>query len=122
MQSKKLIINNPKNLSIRRNLRRTQTPQEIILWSKLRSRGTGYKWKRQVSIGKYIIDFYCPEKRLAVEIDGIQHDDNKEYDVERTEYLKTQGITVLRFWNNEVNTNIEGVLLMIMKIIETTSP
>ncbi len=122
MQSKKLIVNSPKNLSLRRTLRHTQTPQEVILWSKLRSRGTGYKWKRQVSIGKYIIDFYCPEKKLAVEIDGIQYDNNKEYDEERTKYLKIQGILVLRFWNNEVNTNIEGVLLMIMKTIEPTSP
>ena len=111
-------INNYKRVAIRKTLRRNQTPQEIILWSKLRNNQTGYKFRRQVSIGKYVVDFYCTEKKLVIEIDGIQHDDAKEYDEIRTHYLKTQGIDVLRFWNNERNTIIEGVMVKILNTLQ----
>ncbi len=100
---------------MRKKLRRNQTPQETILWSRLRNNQTGYKWRRQVSMGKYVADFYCSEKKIIVEIDGSQHMSAQEYDTERDLYLKSLGCTVLRFWNNEINTNIEGVLMMIMK-------
>ncbi len=111
-------INQIKKKDQRRNLRKTQTPQETILWSKLRNSQTGFKWKRQISIGKYIVDFYCSERRLIVEIDGSQHIENKAYDTERDQYLVSLGYAILRFWNNEINTNIEGVLLK----IQSTSP
>jgi len=95
----------------RKNLRRTSTPQEKILWSKLRSRKLGPVFKRQESIGNFIADFYCPKKMLVIELDGSQHLDNKEYDEERTNYFESLNIKVIRFWNNEVNTNLDGVLL-----------
>src|SRR3989344_4898019 len=109
------IINNSNKPTFRRNLRRQQTPQEIMLWSKLRNGQTGHKWKRQVSIGQYIVDFYCGQKKIIVEIDGSQHMQNHQYDIDRDKYLESLGFTTLRFWNNEINTNIEGVLLVIEK-------
>ena len=67
---------------------------------------------RQYSIGPYILDFYCPTVKLAVELDGGQHNhsDNREYDAARSEYLKAQGIDVMRFWNNEVLLDVQSVL------------
>ena len=112
------IVNNYKRKEVRRNLRRAQTPQEIILWARLRNNQTKHKWKRQVSIGPYIADFYCWKKLLVVELDGSQHLDNKEYDKERDVYFLNLGIKTIRFWNNEVNTNIEGVIKVIMEMLE----
>jgi len=100
----------------RKSLRKSATPQEIILWSRLRNNQLGYKFRRQHSVGKYIVDFYCSEKRLIIEIDGSQHiEEQKQYDEERSKYLESLNFKVLRFWDNEVNNNLEGVLL---KIIE----
>jgi len=109
------IINNFKRKEVRQELRRNQTPQEIILWAKLRNDQTKHKWKRQVSVGPYIADFYCWEKLLVVEVDGSQHIDNRDYDKEREKYFRNLGIRTLRFWNNEVNINIEGVLKSIVE-------
>ena len=104
----------------RMELRKNQTPQEVLLWAKLRRTQLGFKFKRQHSIGPYILDFYCPDKKLAIELDGSQHLQNKEYDRERTDYLSVLEIRVIRFWNIEVNVNIEGVLQKI--VIELNSP
>lgn len=106
-------MNYKEALKNRRRLRKEITPQEKILWNRLRNNGLGFKFKRQFSIGNYIADFYCYEHKLAIEIDGSQHMDNVSYDKERDEYFKSQGIKTLRFWNNEVNENLEGVLLKI---------
>ena len=114
------IINNFQRKEVRKVLRRNPTPQEIILWSKLRNNQTGYKWKRQVSIGPYIADFYCWKKLLVIEVDGSQHSNNKEYDKEREKYFDTLEIKTLRFWNNEINTNIEGVMTKILKYLGRT--
>lgn len=102
----------------RKNLRKTSTPQEKILWSKLRNKNTGFVFKRQESIGKFIADFYCPKKMLVIELDGSQHLDNKEYDQERTWYFESLGMKVIRFWNNEVNINLDGVLIKIMEELD----
>ena len=120
-----ITIHNQKDLKQRRrDLRNTATPQEIILWVRLLGSQCGFKFRRQHSIGNYIVDFYCPEKKVAVEIDGSQHDHSKnaEYDLRRTEYLKSLGIKALRFWNNEVNTNIEGVMMRIEETLTPTTP
>ncbi len=101
----------------RRELRNNLTIQEIILWKHLKSRGLGYKFQRQHSIGPYITDFYCAEKKLIIEIDGSQHDNAKEYDKERTDFLEELGNTVLRFWNSEINTNLDGVLQKIKQAL-----
>lgn len=94
-----------------RKLRKKSTDVEILLWSKLRSkRFENLKWRRQFPIGSYIVDFCCPEKMLVVECDGSQHIPQEAYDKKRTDWLKSQGYKVMRFWNNEVLENISGVL------------
>lgn len=100
---------------LRKKLRKDATPQEIILWSRLRRKQLGCKFRRQDSIGKYVVDFHCPEKKLIIELDGWQHreENNNGYDIERTKFLELFGYKIIRFWNNEVNKNIEGVLLKI---------
>jgi very-short-patch-repair endonuclease len=94
-----------------RQLRGKQTDTESLLWSRLRAhRLFGLKFRRQQPIGVYIVDFLCPEKKLIVELDGGQHQDRAEYDEARDAWLKSEGYTVLRDWNNEVMGNLEGVL------------
>lgn len=118
----KSIRNNPKFKQRRRNLRRDKTYAEKILWQKLRNRQLcGMKFFRQYSVGPYILDFHCPKSNLAIELDGGQHadDDKREYDKYRSEYLKTHSIDVVRFWNNEVIQNIDGVLI---RIAEKNNP
>ena len=99
-----------------RNLRKSQTPQEQKLWNLLRNRQLlGYKFKRQYPIGNYIVDFVCREKRLVIELDGGQHNIavNIHYDFLRSEYIKQRGFKVIRFWNKEIDENIEGVIAKI---------
>lgn len=105
--------NDPTLKQRRRELRRNQTEAEKVLWAHLRKRQFySMKFFRQYSIGPYILDFYCPAVKIAVELDGGQHNsfENKEYDLARSEYLKTQAIDVIRFWNNEVLLDIQSVL------------
>src|SRR4030066_1566111 len=97
----------------RRELRRNQTEAEKVLWAHLRNKQFfRMKFFRQYSIGPYILDFYCPTVKLAVELDGGQHNqsDNREYGAARSEYLKAQGTDVMRFGNNEALLDIESVL------------
>ena len=97
-----------------RNLRKRLTDTERSLWSKIRARQIeGCKFRRQTPIGKYIVDFVCHEQRVIVEVDGGQHSENVEQDFIRDKWLREQGYRILRFWNNEVLTNIEGVLEVI---------
>lgn len=105
-----ILYNKSRTLEKRKLLRKNQTPQEIILWAYLRRNKLGIKFKRQYSVGSYVLDFYSPRNKLAIEIDGSQHLDNKSYDEERSKYLEVLGIRVIRFWNNEINTNIDGVI------------
>lgn len=77
----------------------------------------GVKFRRQHSLGKYIADFYCPEKKLVIELDGGQHSAQKEYDENRTRYFATLGVRVLRVWNNEIRENLNGVLLKIGEML-----
>ncbi len=105
---------------LRRNLRNDQTPAERKVWNILRgSKFLGYRFLRQYGVERYILDFYCPKVKLAIEIDGGQHNDEREKlsDAERTRLLEFYRIRVLRFWNNEVMQNIEGVYEKIMQAI-----
>jgi very-short-patch-repair endonuclease len=98
-----------------RDLRANQTQVEARLWSKLRARRLGgWKWKRQVPRGPYIVDFLCVDAKLVVELDGGQHADNVAYDERRTAYLETQGLRVLRFWNGEVIERLNDVCASIL--------
>jgi len=96
------------------NLRMAQTPQEVLLWSRLRREQLGFKFRRQHSIGGYITDFYCPPKKLVIEIDGSQHFTNQEYDDNRSKYFEGLSIKVIRFTNAEINTNMNGVIEKIL--------
>ena len=116
------IFNTSASREKRWNLRKNSTPQELLLWSRLRSDQLGYRFRRQFGIGNYIVDFYCPAKRLAIEIDGSQHFENKAliYDEQRTKLIESTGCTVLRFTNTDINTNIEGVLMNILATLDAS--
>jgi very-short-patch-repair endonuclease len=118
-----MIHNRPILKSRRKELRNNVTPAEKLLWSRLqRSNLGGYKFRRQHSVGSYILDFYCPAARLAIELDGDSHfsDDAIAYDLERTVYLNALRIKVLRFLNTEVYVDIEVVCERILEEIGTT--
>ena len=92
-----------------RALRKNSTDAERELWSVLRSRQlNGFKFRKQVEIDGYVVDFLCAEKRLIIEVDGGQH--TPERDARRTAYLESQGFRLIRFWNNDILQNREGVL------------
>ncbi|HUC88883.1 MAG TPA: DUF559 domain-containing protein [Candidatus Paceibacterota bacterium] len=107
------IFNKSKFKDRRKELRKSLTPQEFKLWFYLKNENLVIKFRRQQGIGPYIVDFYCKEKNLVIEIDGSQHLEAKEYDIERENYMKSLGIKTLRFWNNEIDKNIESVLMKI---------
>jgi very-short-patch-repair endonuclease len=100
-------------------LRKEPTPAERKLWSRIRNDQLGTNFRRQHAIGPYIPDFCSPKAKLIIELDGSQHLQQEQYDSARTEYLELQGYTVLRFWNNQVMSDIEGVIRAIMQALET---
>ena len=106
----------------RRKVLRNHLPQaEIILWSRLKARQImGIKFRRQYSIGAFVVDFYSPELKLAIEVDGDSHmrQSAQEYDRERQSFIEQFGICFLRFTNNDVYKNLNGVVLRIMEVIE----
>jgi very-short-patch-repair endonuclease len=94
------------------------TEAEQLLWVNLRNRGLGsFKFRRQIPVGPFIVDFICLEKNVVIEVDGGQHDENKELDVQRSAYLNKMGYRVFRFWNNEVMQETEAVLDAIFAIL-----
>ncbi len=104
-----------------RQLRKNMTPQERKLWYIIRNRQFyGYRFRRQFPIGQYIVDFICREKKIIIEIDGGQHNEIKNilYDNKRTEYLISEGYKVLRFWNNDIDKNIDGVYEKLKEVFE----
>ena len=105
-----------RTIALARQLRRNQTDTEARLWAHLRDRRLkGMKFRRQHPIGRYILDFYCPEAHLAIELDGSGHKrpEQKEHDKKRDLEIRDRGIKILRFWDNSVWENLEGVLMMI---------
>lgn len=104
----------------RQELRNQATPAEKLLWSKLQhSQLAGYKFRRQHSVGSYILDFFCPTARLAVELDGDSHftDEAMVYDAERTAYLNALNIQVIRFPNKDVYDHLDAVCEEILRVI-----
>lgn len=118
----KIVHNITSLLPRRKELRNNSTPEEILLWLRLKNSQTNFKFRRQHSIGGYIADFYCPAKKLVVEIDGPQHlkKENLEYDQVRSKYFEGLNIKVLRFSNLEVSTETEAVVRKIKS--ELTTP
>lgn len=101
-------------------MRKEETQAEKILWKALRNNNFGTKWRRQHPVDMFIIDFYAPNIKLAIELDGSIHKikENKEYDEDRTLYLESKYIKVIRFWNSEVENNLAIVLDKIKKAIK----
>jgi very-short-patch-repair endonuclease len=94
-----------------RALRKSMTESEKILWSHIRrKKQDGMYFRRQHPYGIYILDFYCFEASLVIEIDGMIHLNRRDYDIERTKYLRSSGLNVLRFTNKDIETRIEWVL------------
>ncbi|MBI4918249.1 MAG: endonuclease domain-containing protein [Acidobacteria bacterium] len=104
-----------------RQLRRASTDAERALWRVLRARGIGPKFRRQEPIGPYIVDFVALDERVVIELDGGQHAESRS-DPARDAYLRAQGFTVLRFWNSDVLTNLEGVVSRIRNCFVCPSP
>jgi very-short-patch-repair endonuclease len=103
-----------------RSLRKRQTDAGQRLWTRLRDRQLlGFKFRRQHPIGRYIADFCCAEARFVIELDGGQHANDRVRDAERTAILEREGYRVLRFWDNDVFQNLEGVL---QRIVEALDP
>jgi very-short-patch-repair endonuclease len=103
-------------------LRREMTRQEKILWGQLRGRRfEGAKFRRQMWLAGYIADFACPSARFVVEADGSQHADNIEYDSQRERAFARLGWRTLRFWNNEITENLDGVLTLIANALPSPS-
>jgi len=109
---------NPKTMHNAGKLRKDPTPAERKLWSKIRDDQLGVNFRRQHAVGNYIPDFVCIEKKLILELDGSQHLEQEEYDEERTKCLNSLGYKVIRFWNNDVMKNMDGVILAIIYPME----
>jgi very-short-patch-repair endonuclease len=100
-------------------LRHNPTEAETKLWRFLRAHQTDdVHFRRQHAIGNYIVDFCSPRKKLVIELDGSQHLEQQTYDQQRTEFLQSKGYSVLRFWNNDVIKDLEGVMRVILETLE----
>lgn len=109
-----------KYLHLAKQLRKNQTGPETKLWAELRNRRlAGFKFKSQVPIGSFIVDFMCEEKKLIVEIDGSNHEGKRAEDTERTEVLQSMGYLVWRVWNIEVDEHLDDVLNALLHELET---
>jgi lipoate-protein ligase B/very-short-patch-repair endonuclease len=114
----------PKDLkTFAREMRSNATDAESLIWRLVRNRQiAGAKFRRQHPIGRYILDFYCEDLQLAIELDGGQHADQIEHDESRSAWLEARGIRVLRFWNNDALSNAEGVLEAIYREMISNRP
>lgn len=125
MPSNNQINNRPELKQFRKELRNNSTAAEATLWNFLKAKQLeGRKFRRQHSVENYILDFYCPAEKLAIELDGAGHYTSAgyEYDLERTEALKSHGIKVIRFENRAVFENLEAVLKEIKNNFTTPNP
>lgn len=113
------IYNRFESKQLRKHLRQTMSKAEVILWSQLKGRQLGYKFRRQYGVGPYVVDFYCPQMRLAVEIDGGQHYEDRQAtnDRQRQEYIERLGIRVIRFSDREVLDDVYGVINRLQAIL-----
>lgn len=108
------------NIIRARNLRKNMTPQEYKLWAILRNHQFyGLEFRRQYPIGNYIVDFICKRKKFIIEIDGGQHNTPEAilYDKKRTDFLMSKGYSVIRFWNNEIDEDLDGVYKKIKEFL-----
>ena len=114
------IAYNPKLKQIARTLRNNMTLSEILLWKEIKGKNVlGYDFHRQKPIEEYIVDFYCPKLKLVIEIDGDSHDGKEGPDFIRQKKLESKGLTVLRFWDIDVRTNVDGIVEQLKEWIES---
>jgi very-short-patch-repair endonuclease len=114
------VFNQPKQKLLRQNLRKMPIGCERKLWNRLRNKQLGYKFFRQYGIGRYIVDFYCPKLKLAVEIDGATHSADEEIkkDVIRQKFIESLGVTFKRYNNSDIKDNFSEVVYDIQKTCE----
>lgn len=117
--SNKIIPYNPKLKVLARQLRKNSTLSEVLLWQKIKQKGYGVQFHRQVPLLDYIVDFYCHELKLVIEIDGDSHIFKDDYDAERQKRLESYGITFLRFTDIDIKKSMFSVLLAIEQTINT---
>ena len=118
MNRKQIISYNPNLKELARQLRKNSTLSEVLLWQYLKGKQMlGYDFDRQKPLDNYIVDFFCNELMLAIEIDGDTHNYKIERDIKRQKRLEASGIRFLRFTDEDVKENIEGVVMMIGKWI-----
>ncbi|WP_334191147.1 endonuclease domain-containing protein, partial [Noviherbaspirillum sp.] len=103
---------------VAKTLRKTMTDAEQALWRRLRGNQLGVKFRRQHPFENYVLDFVCIERRIVVEVDGSQHSEDKPYDDRRSDFLRSAGFQVLRFWNNEVLNQMDAVLQSIWTALD----
>ncbi|MEP7103950.1 MAG: DUF559 domain-containing protein [Candidatus Dojkabacteria bacterium] len=117
---REIIPYNPKLKQLARNLRNKSTLSEVLLWKEIRNKKLlGFDFHRQRPIGNYIVDFYCSELKLAIEIDGNSHNEDKfDYDLKREKELLAIGINLIRFSDHSVKSNINNILQTIIVWIE----
>ena len=114
----KLIPYNPKLKAYARQLRNNSTFAEVLLWQKIKQRALGIQFHRQVPLLEYIVDFYCHELQLAIEIDGDSHDYKYEYDARRQGLLEKQGVVFIRFSDADVKYNMFSVEMALVEKID----
>ena len=124
MADSEQVFNRPSNKKRRTQLRKNSTEPERRLWQAVRGKQLGFKLRRQQGIGPYIVDFYCAEKKLVIELDGDSHctQDAQRYDQQRSAYLNSLGLNVLRFTNFDVMQNLDGVLQRLVAYLNNPTP
>jgi len=115
----KIIPYNPKLKTLARKLRNNSTLSEVLLWQRIKQKGYGVQFHRQVPLLEYIVDFYCHELKLAIEIDGDSHNFKDDYDIKRQKELESYGITFLRFTDLDIKKNMFSVLLSIEQTVDS---
>ena len=112
-----------KKTAFAKHLRRNQTSAEALIWEELRGRKCGgYKFRRQIPIGKYVVDFLCVAQKLIVEIDGPSHVDAIDYDANRTRILESQGYHIMRLTNEDVYEDLDATIEAIWQSLENARP
>jgi very-short-patch-repair endonuclease len=113
---------NPRLKQIARILRNNMTLSEILLWQQIKGKKLlGYDFHRQKPIDEYVVDFYCPELKLVIEIDGDSHDGKEKEDFIRHQKLESMGLTVVRFWDADIKVNVDGIVEQLKEWIESRS-
>lgn len=116
------LFNNRKQKNLRRDLRNEMPKAELLVWNQLRSKQLGYKFRRQYGVGPYVVDFYCPALKVAIEIDGDSHFEEmaEEQDKQRQDFIESKGIIVVRFTNTDVYESLDDVIEIIEKLFPLT--